>query len=372
MVVNDLSVRNGVISVDMFTHGPNDGMCCPTVPIIFRFKLEGNRLTQVGDTPWLLQLTNGAKCQLSSETTLEFEGKRVNYQCDNGASLLGDVLAGVPWTATQGFVTKVDEGLVISDTRAVDLAIIWQPVDPRRIITEVGLAPDQVTVDPGTMAASVSGHVRPGLDYNPNAIPDLNGDPPHIRLTFDDQVLPNWTAIYPELPQILVFPVELYKTMYRRIGLYEFEKEIDNLQSVIEEKPETLDVSIPLMPAIPAAQTFAAQVKYLAFEGGQGIRFITHYAQDAAPITNDRIFYTFQGVTDDGKYLVSVYHPIATVLLPDDYQAANVDANYDVFVQNFDSYLQHTVLAMDESKPADFSPSLDDLDAMVQSIQVGK
>jgi hypothetical protein len=47
--INAVSIHNGVIIVDMITHGPNDGLCCPTVPVIRRYKLDGNTLVRLSD-----------------------------------------------------------------------------------------------------------------------------------------------------------------------------------------------------------------------------------------------------------------------------------------------------------------------------------
>ena len=59
-----------------------------------------------------------------------------------------------------------------------------------------------------------------------------------------------------------------------------------------------------------------ADAIYLSFRNGTGIRYITHYAQDVAPYTADSFFYTYQGLTSDGKNYVSATFPLYTRCFP--------------------------------------------------------
>jgi hypothetical protein len=42
--INSLKSENGVIVFDFIGYGKNDGMCCPTQKMAWRFKVEGNKL----------------------------------------------------------------------------------------------------------------------------------------------------------------------------------------------------------------------------------------------------------------------------------------------------------------------------------------
>lgn len=44
---------------------------------------------------------------------------------------------------------------------------------------------------------------------------------------------------------------------------------------------------------------------------GGGIRYLTQFGQAAGLITNPELFYTFQGLTDDGAYYVAAVFPVA-------------------------------------------------------------
>ena len=53
------------------------------------------------ELPWALELANGERCTFARGATAAFAGMRLNYFCDGGGAVLGDVdIAGQVWTAT--------------------------------------------------------------------------------------------------------------------------------------------------------------------------------------------------------------------------------------------------------------------------------
>ncbi|HVO69832.1 MAG TPA: hypothetical protein VMT24_07295, partial [Aggregatilineaceae bacterium] len=104
-------------------------------------------------------------------------------------------------------------------------------------------------------------------------------------------------------------------------------------------------------------------------QNGFGVRFITSYGQDIYPITNERLLYVFEGMTTDGQYVVSVQFPMAASILPDTIDTSTFD--YDQFMATYTDYLATTVNNLDLLRPQDYTPGLDTLDALIQSIQVG-
>jgi hypothetical protein len=44
--VKTVSIEDGDIVVHLLTHGPDDALCCPTQPAIWRYALEGNALVR--------------------------------------------------------------------------------------------------------------------------------------------------------------------------------------------------------------------------------------------------------------------------------------------------------------------------------------
>ncbi|HEX9387675.1 MAG TPA: hypothetical protein VF918_15235, partial [Anaerolineales bacterium] len=53
----------------------------------------------------------------------------------------------------------------------------------------------------------------------------------------------------------------------------------------------------------------------ISFQNGQGVRFLTEYAQYAASANNHDLFYHFQGLTRDGAYYIIAILPITVPVL---------------------------------------------------------
>ncbi|MGH2626285.1 MAG: hypothetical protein ACRDHY_06490, partial [Anaerolineales bacterium] len=104
------------------------------------------------------------------------------------------------------------------------------------------------------------------------AVPDTGDAPPwdvgpeHTRITFEGYVLP---GIF-HMPRIYVYPVADYESM--NPGAAQI---IPALQAFLETKPQTFDNSIPFLPLFNAVQILRAQVQYLDFQNGTGVRFLT-------------------------------------------------------------------------------------------------
>lgn len=131
---------------------------------------------------------------------------------------------------------------------------------------------------------------------------------------------------------------------------------------------------LPYLPPIAASQVLRAQPIYLSGDEVSGIRYLTYFAQDASPLIEGSILYTFQGVTGDlaadgsGEgYYIAFTTPINTGLLPGEIAA---DFDYDAFVGAYDDYLSETVGALNQAGGATFAPSLDALDEFILSLVI--
>ena len=47
IAVEDLQIQSGIIILDLRVHGPNDGLCCPSELVTWRFRLENNQLIRL-------------------------------------------------------------------------------------------------------------------------------------------------------------------------------------------------------------------------------------------------------------------------------------------------------------------------------------
>jgi hypothetical protein len=161
-------------------------------------------------------------------------------------------------------------------------------------------------------------------------------------------------------PRIMVFPVDAFIAINPVA-----EDTITQLSILLVDQP-TAPESIPFLPVFNAGQFMQAQVKYLDFQNGSGVRFLTQYGQDVWPVNNHDLFYTFQGITSDRQYYISAILPVAHPSLPDP-DSVTMD---DAFYNNFTDYVIDIESQL-SAKPEDsFSPVLSLLDAMIQSILI--
>lgn len=186
-------------------------------------------------------------------------------------------------------------------------------------------------------------------------------NPPYVSISLDGYPLDEVTFN----PIIAVYPVE----DYRRLSTLAAEN-LDELANLLAEKPAAVD-QIPLIPMINAVQIMRSNVEYLEFQGGSGVRFLTQYAQYPAPINNEEVFYAFQGLTADGRYLISAILPVNHPSLPMSADDLTVE-ELEKIAQNASSY--HGMVTADLSAQSDgsFIPDLGKLDAMIESLAVRK
>ena len=162
------------------------------------------------------------------------------------------------------------------------------------------------------------------------------------------------------MPQIFVYPAGDLASTNETMG-----KMAADLQTLLQS--QQAGDKLPFLPLYNEAQMMHAQVQYLDFKSGKGVRFLTQYAQAPVPVANDEVIYTFQGLTSDGKYYVAAVLPVTNPVLPasssDPTQQANVRADYQ-------GYLSKLVAGLNQDAASSFTPDLSKLDALVSSIEV--
>ena len=124
-----------------------------------------------------------------------------------------------------------------------------------------------------------------------------------------------------------------------------------------------------------AQRIFVASPHYVTMQGGEGVAFVTFYAQDAVPITSEDIFYNYLALTDDGQYYVIARLPISTEALPatyDDFVFPNVDSNGVPirWAENYGGYRTQTASELEALAADDWLPTLDTLDTILSSLRV--
>jgi uncharacterized protein YraI len=202
-------------------------------------------------------------------------------------------------------------------------------------------------------------HVRSPLEWN--------GWPEHVRVVFDDDPLDR-DSFDPRQRQLLILPLREYRALFRPPEAKGFDALLEDFRAMLAAQPARFDRDVLLLPVSELSQAIWAQVRYLNFKGGQGVRFVTRLTKEISPLTAGSLIYTFQGLTDDARYYVAAYFPITATVLPA--TLAEVDkATRDLFRSDYQSYAERIAQQLD-AHPEHFVPRLSLLDGLIASLVI--
>jgi hypothetical protein len=217
------------------------------------------------------------------------------------------------------------------------------------------------------LAPPRGGEEGPGMRWAP---------PEHIEFTFVPADGPTDHA-----PLGLYLPPEGQMHIYPTAGLNdEVQPVVAGLQQLLTERPDltrykTINsaqgddhLGLTMLPPSNAQQTLRAQPQYLEFAEGSGVRYLTQLSQGLEPISNESLFYTFQGLTKDGSTYIAAYFPIALPNLPDSPQVS--EETLATMAEDWQGYMAQTLALLNEQPSTAFTPDLATLDALVSSISV--
>lgn len=212
-------------------------------------------------------------------------------------------------------------------------------------------------LDP-SLAGSAKGETIPAA--NENDAPIWGLEPEHVQFSFTGYVL---SGTFHEA-KIYFYPIDDFIQLNPDVA-----DTVAELRRVMLEKPTPSSIdNLPFLPLFPAAQYMQAQINYLDFKGGSGLRYLTQYGQDVYPVNNQNMFYTFQGLTDDNKYYISAIFPVSNPVLPDP-DTITLD---QAFADNFLTYITETEKTLDAQDVSSFTPDLALLDELIASIEINQ
>jgi hypothetical protein len=161
-------------------------------------------------------------------------------------------------------------------------------------------------------------------------------------------------------PHIDIYPVQRYRELLPDL----VPLRVTALQTLLgggaPGKP-----ALPVLPIQNAAQFFFAQYSVVPFQNGSGIRYVTEYGQGYYSVNNYSIWLSFQGLTADGQYWISMILPISHPSLP-----ANGDNPPDALVNDTEAYFSQAAAALNAQAPDSFVPSIVQVDALINSMVV--
>ncbi|MEE4194568.1 MAG: hypothetical protein V2J07_05145 [Anaerolineae bacterium] len=185
-------------------------------------------------------------------------------------------------------------------------------------------------------------------------------EPAHILIHFNNYVI----GTHFHTPEIRVFPAPQYREVSEG-AVYN----LDLLHNVLSEQLRDEEY-YPLLPIVPAGQIIVAQVDFLDFENGRGVRYLTQLGQALSPANNNSIFYSFQGITNDGQYFISAILPVHHPELLNNWEDVGSDWEPYYSQEAWEEYKSQTEEAINNYPVDSFAPSLVLLDDLFRSIRI--
>jgi hypothetical protein len=154
----------------------------------------------------------------------------------------------------------------------------------------------------------------------------------------------------------------------------DYASQLANLQDLLSKRPDLkpytvahrthVDQPLPHVP-LPgdSAQVIRALAAYVDTPQVSGISYVDSYGQDVAGFSSSSFEHTFQGLSADGTWLVSVTTPLAASMFPKDPPSVSFPTSSDEV-----TYLNRTSRTLNAAAEDDFSPLLTLIDQLISSI----
>ena len=235
--------------------------------------------------------------------------------------------------------------------------------EPATLLGGASISYESVSfVIPNGVAANANAEKITAVEANSGAPWEIA--PTHLRFTLTEYQLQGKL----HESRMYIYPAEEYAQSNPSAA-----EQIRRLKNILAGATP-LQETLPTVPFFNAAAQIAAYIKLIPFQSGGGVRWLTQYAQYAAPINNHELFYHFQGLTSDGRYYIIGVLPVTASILPEDENPAATIPEGGVPIPTDvgpnDVYYFSVTEKLNSLAPAAFTPSLDALDALVQSIAI--
>lgn len=190
---------------------------------------------------------------------------------------------------------------------------------------------------------------------------------PHINALFHNETPPTG-SLFEGAGGIRIYRTEDF------VGYPNHEQLLHDLQVLLDEGGDLSDTYIPdgylpFSPFLVAAQVLRTRASYVEGESFRGISYLTIWQETAEPILrhDNKLLYTFQGISSDGAYYVSAIFPVASDIFP---VALDSTFDYGDFVDRLPEYLAMHTTWLNDAEADSFSPSLNVLDAQIASLRM--
>ena len=255
--------------------------------------------------------------------------------------------------------------IFIALTQAIPATPVVQPSPVTNTLVTFG----RLTLEiPSSVATGASGSEIAPVTHEDAAA--WQKTPGHLQVSLGDYYVLQGKL---HQPQIYVYPATDYAVLAP--GGFESMHRLRNVMSAVV--PMTAD-QLPAVPFFNAAQVFASNIQAVSFQNGSGVRFLSEFAQYPAPVNNHELVYHFQGFSNDGEsYIVAIF-PITAPVLAETGDAGSPVPTGGFLYPSFDdpdpealqTYYDEVAHLLNALSPDAFSPPINHLDALIQSMWV--
>jgi len=238
---------------------------------------------------------------------------------------------------------------------------------PVEVENVTGIDPDTVTIDTFNLPYSYQPNLVWETPYDNTQPPGPTGLPQHIQINFG---VSGPSETRPTDPIYYIIPKAAYLEMWDAAGDPGVKNTLALLEILLDKEPDLIPTEgLPVLPneRVTGYNDLAVQGRFFSFDRGYGVRFVGRFSQDAGPISNEGLFYIFQGFNQDGNYFYSLFYPVKNIELADT-MAEIPTEEMDAFKQDADAYKAEHLQALNGLAPADWEPSLETLDSMISSL----
>lgn len=211
----------------------------------------------------------------------------------------------------------------------------------------------------------------PEKPYDASMPPGPVGLPEHIQINFGTL---NPAATTPLDPIIYIIPAQAYVAMWDAAGNPSVSQNMQRLRDLVATKPQAVPTSSnPLLPMELATgfNDLAVQGKYLDFGNWDGVRFVGRFEQSPNPVTNQNLYYYFQGFAgENDEIFVAMRWPVTTPFV---WNTAGDVPQTEMDQVNSDptAYMNEKATQLNGLSPEDWNPTLTTLDTVIGSLQYG-
>lgn len=162
--------------------------------------------------------------------------------------------------------------------------------------------------------------------------------------------------------------------MLRELLSPAFNQQLVDLQAALTARP----ANPPLVVLTSTLEVLKVQPHYVNFVNGAGVAHVAFWSSEVTPVNNSALYYSFTGLTNDGRYLVLALLPITAPELPANGSqmppsiptAAPDGGNTAAVVAAVFAFNDQTATRLAALPPDQFSPKLADLDALLSTLTI--